>query len=384
MAGYKNKDFGNYDYGKNGVFSEENFRRLEKAVNLLEEHQKKLEKYYSTIANQNERTAKVVQASIDVTEEIAKLTGERITDHQTLLNDLVQELRLEREIKSEKVDAEIKQKDINKAMKELQERLEETEKGYSRTLDEQRKYNKLQENLAKELAKYNDGSEERIELEKQLTAELEKQKKKIEQTRKEEEKELETDKERLKLKKQDAMKSYKEQHPLMQALGINSADIQALKDGTYALKGLIGVLTSVVNLFFGNMDAGIERNFNTTETTLNRITASNSGSSSRLSWSKGKINTSNINGFNVSGSYNGIQDLSNLIVDQLQADNLQNNISNTEVREAIAKLTSTSGFGLEEAIAKGYQDTVIKYIVPYLDTTTASFESLEMLMPRYF
>lgn len=48
----------------------------------------------------------------------------------------------------------------------------------------------------------------------------------------------------------------------------------------------------------------------------------------------------------------------------------------------VGELTSTSGFSLEDAIAKGYQDTVIKYIVPYLDTASETFEMLEMTMPR--
>ena len=74
--------------------------------------------------------------------------------------------------------------------------------------------------------------------------------------------------------------------------------------------------------------------------------------------------------------------LNDAINDQLWQDGLYDNIANTDVMEAVAKLTSNSGFGLEEALVKGYQDTVIKYIVPYLDTTSEGFEMLEMVMPR--
>ena len=158
--------------------------------------------------------------------------------------------------------------------------------------------------------------------------------------------------------------------------GTNAQNIQDIKDGTYGMKAVARVFKEAVNIFKTAVEDGIKANYETTENTLNRIIASNSGGG-RFGWNRGN--------FSIGGSnYAGYKQINNAVVDSLNRDNLYNNISNTAVVEAAAKLTSESGFGLEEAIAKGYQDTVIKYIVPYMDTTSEAFESLEMMMPRNF
>ena len=152
--------------------------------------------------------------------------------------------------------------------------------------------------------------------------------------------------------------------------GTSQQDLIDFEDGTLAIKTGSKIFLEAVKIFKEAVKESINKNYNSTEATLNRITASN-----RISWSSGS--------FSFGGRlYNGYNQINNAVNDQLWQEGLYNNISNTDVMESIAKLTSSSGFSLEEAIAKGYQDTVIKYIVPYLDTTSESFEMLEMLMPR--
>lgn len=163
---------------------------------------------------------------------------------------------------------------------------------------------------------------------------------------------------------------------LYSAIGTNAQNVQDMKDGTYGMKAVARVFKEAVNIFKTAVETGIKANYETTENTLNRIVASNS-TGGRFNWNRGNFSLG-------SNTYRGYKQINNAVVDSLNRDNLYNNISNTSVVEAAAKLTSESGFGLEEAIAKGYQDTVIKYIVPYMDTTSEAFESLEMMMPRNF
>lgn len=152
--------------------------------------------------------------------------------------------------------------------------------------------------------------------------------------------------------------------------GVTSQDIADVKEGTFGLKLASKVFAEAVNKFANAVKTGIDKNFNTIEGTLNRITASNN-----MSWSKGSFSFGN-------KTYNGFSNVNNAITDQLKADGLYNNIANTDVMEATAKLTSSGGMNIDDAIRKGYQDTVIKYIVPYLDTATEAFESAERLIPR--
>lgn len=163
---------------------------------------------------------------------------------------------------------------------------------------------------------------------------------------------------------------------LYSAIGTNAQNVQDMKDGTYGMKAVARVFKEAVNIFKTAVETGVKANYETTENTLNRIVASNS-TGGRFNWNRGNFSLG-------SNTYRGYKQINNAVVDSLNRDNLYNNISNTSVVEAAAKLTSESGFGLEEAISKGYQDTVIKYIVPYLDTTGEAFEDLEHIMPRNF
>lgn len=161
------------------------------------------------------------------------------------------------------------------------------------------------------------------------------------------------------------------QNNLGTAFGVSSSDMQDVKDGSYLGKKAAEIFSKAVGVFADAVKAGIDKNYNTTEETLNRITASN-----RISWNRGYFSFGD-------KDYSGYKQINNAINDQLLSEGLFNNIDNTEVLKATAQLTSSGGFSLEEAIAKGYQDTVIKYIVPYLDTSSEAYKSLEMLMPRY-
>lgn len=162
------------------------------------------------------------------------------------------------------------------------------------------------------------------------------------------------------------------QNNLSTAFGVSNSNIQDVKDGSFIGKKAAEIFSKAVGVFASAVKAGIDKNYNTAEETLNSITASN-----RISWNRGH--------FSVEGKdYFGYKQINNAVNDQLLSEGLFNNIDNTEVLKATAQLTSSGGFSLEEAIAKGYQDTVIKYIVPYLDTSSEAYESLEMLMPRYF
>lgn len=154
--------------------------------------------------------------------------------------------------------------------------------------------------------------------------------------------------------------------------GISESNIKDAKNGTLGWKVITDTFSKAVNIFSRAVKEGFDKNFNSTEKTLNSITASNS-----MSWSSGN--------FNFGGrSYSGYSKVNNAIVDQLKSEGLYNNISNTEVMEAAAELTSSGGMNISDAVRKGYQDTVIKYIVPYLDTATEAFESTERLIPRNF
>lgn len=154
---------------------------------------------------------------------------------------------------------------------------------------------------------------------------------------------------------------------------VKNGGMDAVKNGTYGLNMAVNIFASAVNMFKNAVKEGIDKNYNATEKYYNSITASNSLSYG-LSYGKGSFSFGGRN-------YSGYKQINNAINDQLSSEGLLNNISNTDVLGAAATLTSSGGFSLEAAIAKGYQDTVIKYIVPYLDTSTDAFNTLEYVMP---
>ena len=371
---------GNPRYNSN-FFDEDSYKRLEQAYKLVMKIHEAEQDYLKV---DNKYRAEV---SAFIVKQKNALNQLKI-DYDTMSDDVISQYNYEKRIYDQQIKTVELEKErtklaedrvkhtetlrkANAAERRLLQEFQEKQKNYTKEeIKERKKLDNIVKKFGKEAVNLETDSKEYLKQLKKHTKEYEKQYKIVSDIEKK--------------KKSEELKKNAKQNAVYNLLGLNSSDIQQLKDGTYAVVGALNLLTSVVKLFFGNVNKGIDKNFNTTEATLNRIAASNTGSSSRLSWSTGSINSRNISGFTTNKSYTGIKDLDNVVVDQLKADNLQNNISNTEVREAIAKLTSTSGFGLEEAVAKGYQDTVIKYIVPYLDTTSESFENLEMLMPRYF
>ena len=159
-------------------------------------------------------------------------------------------------------------------------------------------------------------------------------------------------------------------------LGTNAQNVQDIKDGTYGLKLAANTFRKAVDIFKRAVEAGIDKNYNTTEASLNRIVASNSNQGT-FGWNRGS--------FSFGGrSYTGYKQINNAVVDRLNDYGLYDNIGNTQVIEAASKLTAEGGFGLEEAVTKAFNDTVINYVVPYLDTSSEVFNSLEYLMPRNF
>ena len=97
--------------------------------------------------------------------------------------------------------------------------------------------------------------------------------------------------------------------------------------------------------------------------------------SNNMSWNSGE--------FKLNGrAYQGFSNINNAIKDQLKEEGLYDNIAIKDVMEAANKITVQEGLNASDALTKGLQDTVIKYIVPYLDTSSEAFTNLEYLMPR--
>ena len=170
----------------------------------------------------------------------------------------------------------------------------------------------------------------------------------------------------------DAKKNFKES-TIGAVFGTSSQDIKDIENGTYLLNTAAKVFSKAVETFKTAVKEGINKNYDATEHIYNSIVASNSRGVG-LSWSGGS--------FKFGGNtYSGYKQINNAVRDQLSEDGLYNNISNVDVMNATSVLTASGGLGLESAIAKAYQDTVIKYIVPYLDTSSDTFTTLEYLMP---
>lgn len=177
----------------------------------------------------------------------------------------------------------------------------------------------------------------------------------------------------------DSIQKYKEeqkfqstQKGLMSFFGISDQNIRDIEDNTYLWKTITKSFSEAVSIFSKSVKDSIDKNYNTTEQTLNSITASN-----RMSWNSGSFTA-------FGKTYTGYSKINNAIKDQLSKDNLYDNIAVTDVIESASKLTSQEGLEAGQAIEKGFQDTVIKYIIPYLDTTSEAFTNVEYLMPRNF
>lgn len=347
-------------------FSDSAYKNLQDAVKLMGQYLDEQKKSYATDREKEEQMKRLTRYE----QELKDLGVQRNEINERHLQNRKDELKYETEV----FKAQQKQIREKKAQQKRDERAREFEKAFQletsgRTAEEirqQRILDQIKEDGLKRVQDLRLNEDKRKKIQEETTAEYNRQLKAFQQLN-----EATKEAERKKEAKKNARKDFVE-NGVGALVGTNSQAIQDVQDGTYWWKFGTKVFSEAVNQFKQAVKMSIDKNYNNTENTLNRITASN-----RISWSSGS--------FNFGGNtYTGYSKINNAVNDQLWKDSLYNNIANTDVIEAVAKLTSSGGFGLEEALAKGYQDTVIKYIVPYLDTTTEAFDNLEMIMPRNF
>lgn len=361
---------GNQGYS---YFSEQSYKNLEKAVNIMT----KLESVTKSTTLSNEEQVRLITKYKQQLDELGVKQNANLKALQRELDvekEIMATRQKEANLENVRAEAEKKRNKERRTQQNRDEKVREFERAFQReTADKSVEEIKRQ----RELDKIHDEAIRKI---KDLRIGEEKRKKILEQATAEYKKQLEINKaqveaERVAKAKEDAKQDFKES-AVQSIFGTSKQDVQAIKDGTYKWTFATKVFSKAVEQFKNAVKDGIEKNYNSAQATLNRIVANNSNGGA-FNWSGG--------GFSFGGrSYSGYKQINNAITDQLSADDLYNNIGNTDVMEAVAKLTNEGGFGLEEALKKGYQDTVIKYIVPYLDTTSEAFDSLEMLMPRNF
>lgn len=272
------------------------------------------------------------------------------------LKSLERELEIENEImKARAKEANIEKDNIKN--QKTRERVAKFERDYQREIsdrkreeiEQQRELDKLYDEAKKKVA-------ERTLSEKEYNEELNKVAQKYKESRRNE-------------KLADARRDFVE-NGVGSIFGVNSSIIKEVKDGTYKWKLLTDVFKKAVDLFSASVKQSIDANYNTTEAILNGMTASNN-----MSWNSGE--------FKLNGrAYQGFSNINNAIKDQLKEEGLYDNIAIKDVMEAANKITVQEGLNASDALTKGLQDTVIKYIVPYLDTSSEAFTNLEYLMPR--
>lgn len=353
-------------------FSESAYKNLQEAVKLMGQYLDEQKKSYATDKEKEEQMKRLTRYE----QELKDLGVQRNEISEQHLQNRKDELKYEAEI----FKTQQKQIREKKAQQKRDERAREFEKAFQletsgRTDEEirqQRILDQIKEDGLKRVQDLRLNEEKRKKIQEETTQEYNRQLKTFQQLN-----EANKEAERKAEAKKNARKDFLE-NGIGALFGTNSQAIQDVKDGTYWWKLGTKVFKTAVETFKNAVDKSITANYNSTEDTLNRITASN-----RISWSGGKFNLSQF-GFASSKDYYGFKEINNAINDQLSAEGLYNNISNVDVMKAVAKLTSQEGLNLEQAIAKGYQDTVIKYIVPYLDTTSEAFNNVEYLMPRNF
>ena len=345
-------------------FSETAFKNLEKAIQLLE-------KYNSVQHKSSLEGAKAIQNEIALREKYKQQLENMGIDLHSNLDTLKRQYETEKEIYEQRQKERIREQRDSDEKKREQKRtkiMQQWEKDFQELI--------------------NDNSDKEIANQKKLNEIREKAIKQAEDLRISEKKRQAdmykyAEEYRAELQRQNRQKNIDnfKSSVVGSIFGTTSQDVEAIKDGSFMWSNAIKVFSKAVEVFRDAIKDGIDKNYNTAQETLNRIVASNSNGGS-FGWARGTINTSNIKGFVGGKSYTGYKQINNLITDQLSAEGLFNNISNTDVMKSVASLTSERGFGLEKAIAKGYQDTVIKYIVPYLDTASEAYDSLELLLPR--
>lgn len=368
---------GNQGYS---YFSEQSYKNLEKAVNIMT----KLENVAKSTTLSNEEQVRLITKYKQQLDELGVKQNANLKALQRELDvekEIIATRQKEANLENVRAEAEKKRNKERRTQQNRDEKVREFERAFQReTADKsveeikrQRELDKIHDEAIRKIKDLRIGEEKRKKILEQATAEYKKQ---LEMNK------AQVEAERVAKAKEDAKQDFKES-AVQSIFGTSKQDVQAVKDGTYKWTFATKVFSKAVEQFKNAVKEGIEKNYNSAQATLNRIVANNSAGG-RFGWDKGSFSSSKINGFTTNKSYTGYKQLNDAITDQLSADDLYNNIGNTDVLEAMAKLTNEGGFGLEEALAKGYQDTVIKYIVPYLDTTSEAFDSLEMLMPRNF
>lgn len=358
-------------------FSETAFKNLEKAIQKLEQYNRlqqqmtkaSAEQYQNMYITADKYAKELKDMGIDINSNLGALKRQYETEKE------IYDLRVKERKAKEEADRLVefnKQKKLK--LEEKDKILNETRAKFNRLIADdtkehiaqQERLYRLQERAVKESADENKNAKEKAEAMKKYVDLYNKLDNKIKNARA-----IEKRDEGIKNAKQNFI-----ENGVGSLFGTNSQAIQDIKDGTYWWKFGTKVFSEAVTQFKNAINEGINTNYNSTEKTLNRITASN-----RMSWSSGKFNLGD-------NTYIGYHNINNAINDKLWQEGLYDNIKNTDVMEATAELTSTKGFGMDKnkvsitALDKAYQDTVIKYIVPYLDTANEAFEMLEMTIPR--
>lgn len=365
MAGVKK-----YGRGSGFYFSESDLRNLETAINILN-------KYINAQEKMSKATAEEWQRLYDTSERYEKqlkaINYHTTDDIKMLQTKYDYMLRIYNQEKQEEKDKRRSREDEKEYQRTLDKFRRLTADDTKEHINQQEKLYKLQQRAAREISDETKNIKEKEQSTQRYIKLYDKLNSQIREQRRIEGRNLAQSNAKEDIKYGVASSLF----------GTTKQDVQDIKDGVYWWKFGLKIFNKAVETFSESVKQGIDANYNSTENTLSRIVASNSGGG-RFGWNSGGFSASNIQGFTTGKSYSGFKQINNAITDQLSADNLYDNIANTEVMSAIADVTTKSGFGLEEAIAKGYQDTVIKYIVPYLDTTTEAFDDLEMIMPRHF
>lgn len=331
--------------GNNGYFSDANFKRLEKVIKLLEQYNKSFDNT-TTSMSAYKNIEKALEKRLKLEEELHSLG---IKDIQTEGKKYKEQYENEKQIYKEREKQRKQSEKLNEAEKSFDLAIKNNNKT---KINQYKQLNQIRDKAIKDASKLNISEKKRNEIIEEQSKAYKALEKSIQQTDK---------KQQLK------------ENVVGTIFGTSSSDIQSVNDGTYKFDFATKVFSKAVDTFKTAVKEGIDKNYNTAERTLNSIVASNSMSYG-LGWSKGN--------FSFGGNtYTGYKQINNAINDQLSSEGLLNNIYNTDVMEAASNLTSSGGLSLESAIAKAYQDTVIRYIVPYLDTSSETFTTLEYLMP---
>ena len=329
----------------NGFFSEANFKRLEKVVKLVEQYNNVLNNTTTSLAAYK-NIEKALEKRLKLEEELHKLG---LKDIQVEGQKYKEQYENEKQIYNEKIKQQKLNEKLNEAEKAFDLAIKENNKN---KINQYKELEKIRNTAIKNASKLNISEEKRTEIIEEQSQAYKELERSIKQT--------------------EAKQQLKE-NVIGSIFGTSSSDIQSVQDGTYKFSFAAQVFSKAVDTFKNAIKEGIDNNYNTAEKTLNSIVASNSRSYG-LNWNSGTFTFGN-------STYTGYKQINNAINDQLSNEGLLNNIYNTDIMEATSTLTSSGGLSLESAISKAYQDTIIKYIVPYLDTSSETFTTLEYLMP---